>query len=150
MFPTFYRTQKFILMFVRVSHSILIQMNSVHILTHYFFNINFNIFLLFSLRSLQVFWLKFCMLFSSPHSGYMTSPSPWFHHPINIWWRKQVMKLFLMQFSPSFNYFLCLLGPNIFLSTLFINTTNSHSSFQITIKFHNAHTRTHTCTLFNF
>jgi len=113
-------------MFTSVCHSVLMQMNRVHILTPYFFNINFNIFLLFTSRSLQVFWLKFCMHFSSPHASYMASPSPWFHHPINIWWREQIIK-FITQLSPSSCYFLCPLCPNIFLSTLYINT-NSHSS----------------------
>jgi len=53
-------------MFTRVCHSILSQMNPVHHLTPYFFNINFNSFLLFTPRSLQVFWIKFCMHLTSP------------------------------------------------------------------------------------
>jgi hypothetical protein len=35
-----------------------------------------------------------------------------------------------MQFSPVFSYFL-LFGPNIFLSTLFMNTFSLHSSLNV-------------------
>jgi len=38
-----------------------------------------------------------------PHAYYMTRPfhSPWFHHPNNVWWSVQAMKLLIMQSSPT-------------------------------------------------
>jgi hypothetical protein len=59
----------------------------------------------------------------------MSSPphSPWFNHPNNIWWR--IHRLW----SSSLCNFLhdpssCLLGPNIFLNTLFSKTLSLRSS----------------------
>jgi hypothetical protein len=49
------------------------------------------------------------------------SHSPWFGHPYNVCCRVQIMKLLIMQFSP-FSATSSLLGPNIFLSTPFLNT----------------------------
>jgi hypothetical protein len=44
---------------------------------------------------------------------------PWFYDPNNIWWRVEVMTLFIMPVSsPSCHSFL---GPHIFLGTLFLN-----------------------------
>ena len=49
----------------------------------------------------------------------MPSPShySWFHHPNNIWWAIQIIKLLIMYFSPLLCY-LVPLRPNIPLSTL--------------------------------
>jgi hypothetical protein len=51
---------------------------------------------------------------------YLFRPSHplWFGHPNNIWWRAQIMKLLIMQFSPASCYFL--LGQHILFRTLFL------------------------------
>jgi hypothetical protein len=58
-----------------------------------------------------------------PHACYMSRPphTPWFDRPDNIWWSLQVVKLLIMQSSPSSCYFHHP-SPNILLSTLFLNT----------------------------
>ena len=62
-------------------------------------------------------------LLSYPHTCYMPCPfySSWFYYPNGIWWRVQIIKLLVMQFSPLPCY-LVPLSPNIILSTLFSNT----------------------------
>jgi hypothetical protein len=57
-----------------------------------------------------------CGLFPS---GYMTCPPhpPWLDHSNYTWRRVQIMKLLIMQFSPTSCHFTSL-GPNILLSTL--------------------------------
>jgi hypothetical protein len=55
------------------------------------------------------------------------SRSPSFDHIINIRWRLQVMKLFIMQSSP----FSCYLGPHILLSILFSNILSLCSSLSV-------------------
>jgi hypothetical protein len=57
------------------------------------------------------------------HPCYMPHPSypPAFDHPNKIWWSVQVMKLLIMQSSPTTS---SLLGTNILLSTLFSDTLN--------------------------
>jgi hypothetical protein len=59
-----------------------------------------------------------------PHSCYMPCPShpPWLDHSNYIWRRVQVMKLLIMQFSPT-SCHLSLFGPNT-VSTLSSNTLN--------------------------
>jgi len=52
----------------------------------------------------------------------MLRPSP---HTNNTWWRVQVMKLLIMQSSPTSHLFH--LGPNILLSTLFPNNLSLFS-----------------------
>lgn len=47
--------------------------------------------------------------FSSYHVCYMNCPQhPWIYHPNNVWWIVQIMKLPIMQFSPSSDYFISL------------------------------------------
>jgi hypothetical protein len=57
----------------------------------------------------------------APNSFYMPlqSHSPWRNHSNYIWRRVQFMKLLIMQCSPVTS---SLFGPNILLSTLFLNT----------------------------
>jgi hypothetical protein len=61
-----------------------------------------------------------CYLSHSSHTA-------WFYHPNNIWWSIQVMRLLVMQSSPTSHPFPTL-GPNILLSTLVSNTVNLCSS----------------------
>jgi hypothetical protein len=60
--------------------------------------------------SFRLFNQKFCTHFSSPHAYYMPCPSnpSWYDHPNNIWWRVQIMQLFIVLFFPSSFYFLSL------------------------------------------
>jgi hypothetical protein len=62
----------------------------------------------------------------------MSTPphSPWFNHPNNIQWRIQAVKFIIMQFSPSSS----LLGPDIFLNTLFSKTLSLCSSSEVRSK----------------
>ena len=57
----------------------------------------------------------------------------------NIWWEVQTMKLVIMQFSPAPCYF-PLLGPNIFLSTLFWSILSLQSPLNMKTKF-NTHAK---------
>jgi len=105
-------------------------MNPVHIFPPYFFKIYSNI--IFpstpwssSDFSLQVFQLKFYMYLSSL-ACYMNSHPPCFDCPDNISWWAQVLKLFIMHFSPTSCHFL--IGSNILLSVLFWSTLNLCSS----------------------
>jgi hypothetical protein len=54
----------------------------------------------------------------------------WLYHFNYIWWKVQVMKLLIMQIL-SILLQLEFFGPNILLSTLFSNTLNLCSSFNI-------------------
>jgi len=79
-------------------------------------------------------------LLSPIHVCYMSCPpnSCWFDHA-NIWWGVRDHK------TPHCVFFstpvtLSLLGPNIFLSTLFLNTLSLYSSFNMRTKFH-THTK---------
>jgi hypothetical protein len=53
---------------------------------------------------------------------------PWFKHPNKIRWRIQAVKFIIMQFSP---WSIFLLGPNIFLKTLFSKTLSLCSSSKV-------------------
>jgi hypothetical protein len=64
-----------------------------------------------------------------PHSCYMPRPSH-SHHPHNIGWRAQIMKLLIMKFSPL-PWYLVPLRPNILLDTLFSNTISLRSSLNV-------------------
>jgi hypothetical protein len=66
------------------------------------------------------------------HAIYMPrqSPPPWFDHPNNIWWRVQIMKLLIMQFSSAS----CHSIPLRFKYSpkhLFSNTINLCSCFNV-------------------
>ena len=64
----------------------------------------------------------------SPHTRYMSrSSNSRFHHPHNIGWAVQIIKLLIMQFSPL-PCTSSLLSPNIVFSTLFSNTLSLRSS----------------------
>ena len=67
--------------------------------------------------------------FSLPHTCHMPclSHPPWFGHPYNVCCTVPIMKLLIMQFSPV-PAISSLLGPNIFLSILFLNTPSLCSS----------------------
>ena len=69
------------------------------------------------------------------HVCYMSHPSnsSWFDHT-NIWWGVGDHKIPHYVFFPT-PITLSLLGPNIFLSTLFLNTLSLYSSFNMRTKF---------------
>jgi len=75
-----------------------------------------------------------------PHTCHMSRPSnrPCFGH-LAIWRKVQIMKLFIMQFSPSSCNFL-LSGPKYFGSTLFWNALSPVPPLTRQIKSH-THTR---------
>jgi hypothetical protein len=113
---------------------ILSQFNPLNILTPSFLKMHFNVILpstpispkLFS--SLQVFRLKLCMNFSSPHASCMsTISSSLINHPNNIWWSVQINKTSLSSFLPNHITY-SLFGPDILLSTL-LSTPFSLSVF---------------------
>jgi hypothetical protein len=52
------------------------------------------------------------------------SHSPWFFHPNNVWWKTEMMKLLIMQFSPVSWYFFPFRSKYI-LSSLFSNLCSS-------------------------
>ena len=80
---------------------ILSQMNPLHALPYYIFNIHFNCILPSKPRSSKwflSFWFprhKPAYVPLLPHTCYMPCPphSPWCNHSNNIWWGVQVMKL---------------------------------------------------------
>jgi hypothetical protein len=86
---------------------ILSQINPVHTTKPYFSKIHLNIILpLKSSYWYFSFWFsqpKSYMHSSSPHAFYMPWPShpPWINHSNYITWRIQVMKLLILQFSPT-------------------------------------------------
>jgi hypothetical protein len=103
------------------------QMNPVHALTPYYFNIHFNIFLhlclgllsgsfihVFRLIILRAFVISLSVLRALPSDPY------WFDHP--TWWKLKIMKLLIVQFSSSSCFFV--FGPNNLLSISFPNTDN--------------------------
>jgi hypothetical protein len=108
-FPTFYGTRMFISM-LTIAHPlvrILSQINPVHISTFYLSQIHLPL-MFTSLWWFHFFWVslqnpKACSL---PHTSCMPCPSypPWLHHSNYTWWRLKVMKVLIIQFSPtSFN-----------------------------------------------
>jgi hypothetical protein len=66
-----------------------------------------------SKSSISVFRQKFCVHFSAPRACYMPFPShpPWPGHLNTIWWRVQIMKLFIMYFLFLFTYYSPFLRP---------------------------------------
>ena len=98
-----YRTWEFIKVFKTARHfSLSARQNSFYAIIFYFFHINLNIILpsssRYSKRSLvfQVSPPKPSMHFSSPHACYMPRPShSRFHHPNNIRWAIQIIKLII-------------------------------------------------------
>jgi hypothetical protein len=70
------------------------------------------------------------------HACHMSHPSnsPQFDHPNSMSWNMQIMKLLIMQLLHQ--YFFCLLGPNILLSSLFTNTLNLCSYFRVETEIH--------------
>jgi hypothetical protein len=92
--------------------AILGQVNLVHTTPFYFSKINFNIVHLHTICSSSwslYFWLShqypICIPLL-PHSCYTHCPShpPWLYHSNYTWRRVQVMKLLIMQFSPTESY----------------------------------------------
>jgi hypothetical protein len=110
----------------RKVHSLMCWQESV---TFHPISLRFNVILSSHLRLGLPNWLvlssfatmSFLYIFHLFHACYMSrSPHrPLFDH-FNICWSVQVMKFLIMQYSPTSRYFL--LGPNIFLRTLFSDT----------------------------
>ena len=102
----------------------------------YFLKTHFNIILTYSYTIQVVSFPQvspskpYIHLFS--HILLMTHPSLSFliPHSNNIWWGVQIIKLLIMH-SPKVPVTSSLLGPNIFLSTLFSNTLSLHSSASV-------------------
>jgi hypothetical protein len=92
-------------------HLIRSQFNPVHILiSHFFYQFQYP-----SIHTKVSEVVHLHKIFSTTilYACYMPHPSypPWFDHPNNIWWRVQIIKLLIIQFSlPSF------VGPNILLA----------------------------------
>ena len=104
------------------------------------FNISLPSMLRFSKCSLSILFPHQNPVHTAPlphiHVCYMSHPSnsSWFDYA-NIWWGVKDHKI------PHYVFFstpvtLFLLGPNIFLSTLFLNTLSLYSSFNMRTKFH--------------
>jgi hypothetical protein len=120
------------------SSHILSQINPIHTTLSYVSKICLNIILPFTSRSA---WWPLSLWISNqnpvcipllPHSCYMpcSSHPPWLDHSKYTWWRVQVLKLLIIQFSPtSLTY--SLFGPNILLSTLFSDTLSLCSSLNV-------------------
>jgi len=113
--------------------AILSQLNPAQTLPSYFFKIPFKIILQCTHRSSKASWHQVSLpppppppgpkkthvnISLLPHTFHITSQShsPCFHHPNKIWRGVTVMKMLVMQFSPSSStcHPLC---PNTFLST---------------------------------
>jgi hypothetical protein len=125
--PALYGSWRFIIMFTRDSHCSLHEPDES--CSHSSTLFLLDAFLLSMLRSSKWFlpfrfsdynFICISHLSCLPH----TPPPhpPWFDYPNNTWWRMQIMKVLIMQFSPSSCYFLPL-GANILLSTLFSSTS---------------------------
>jgi hypothetical protein len=83
----------------------------VHIFITYYFKIHFNIILPSMSMSSNwfsglIFSPKFCMHFSSPPilANVLPSHSPWCDPLNNLWWKIQVMKILIIQFTPTSCY----------------------------------------------
>jgi hypothetical protein len=92
---------------------VLNQIHPVHTFLPYFPKTHSSIIFPFMPRSSSdlfpsVLLSKILYAFLICHVCHMPYPShpPWFDHPNNMWWSMQVMKLFIMQSSPSFCHFL--------------------------------------------
>jgi hypothetical protein len=99
--------------------------------TSHFLKIHFNIILPFVPRSCKGPLSLKCPLRTSPvsHTCYMprSSRSSWFDIPHNILWVVHLIQLLLTQ-SCAVCCYLYVLGPSIFLNTLFSNTLSLRSS----------------------
>ena len=117
---------------------ILSQLDPVHISTSYFLNIDFNISLPFKpgspKRSLSLRFPHQNPVGAStlPHTCYMLrlSHSSWFYDLNNIWWGAETIKLIVIQSSQPLVTW-TLVGPHIFLNTLFSDTLNLRSSLNV-------------------
>jgi hypothetical protein len=88
--------------------------NPVHTPERYFPQIHFDIILSFTPRSSEgLFPWGFpafivCAFLIFPSALYAPPTHPWFDHPNNIWWRVQIVELFIMQFhnlqDPKIDY----------------------------------------------
>ena len=117
---------------------ILSQLDSVHNITSHFMKIHSNIILPSTHGSpkcsLSLRFPHQNPLYAPPlfHTRYMPHPShsSRFYHPNNIGWAVQRIMLFIMQFlhSPVTS---SLLGTNILLNTIFLNTLSQLSSFNV-------------------
>jgi hypothetical protein len=66
------------------------------------------------------------------------SNPPWYNHPNNIYWRVQIMKLLIMQFSLTTWHFLPLKSKH-FLRTHFSDTPNLCSTLELDVSETNFH-----------
>jgi len=123
---------------------ILSQINPLHTLPSYFFKIHFNIICPFMHRSSKLS-LSFSFVHQNPtckslllHTCHMSCLTyhPRFYHPKNMYWAVQIVQLLNMQVSPALSTF-SLLGPNMFLSTLFSNSSSLCSPLMWETKFNN-------------
>jgi len=138
-FPTFYRTWWFIPIYKsQLLACILSQINPVHTFSSFALKSHFNIILppipgysKWSVSHRFSHWNPGCT--SPPHMCSISclSYSSWSHHPNNVWWGVQIMKLVVMQFSILPVTF-SLSGANIFISTLFSKTLSLCFSHNVT------------------
>jgi hypothetical protein len=108
-------------------------MNPIHTLIPCFLMIHFNIILpsppvFLVVSSFNVSYQNFGCTFHPCHACYSPYPSHLFGNSNNIWRGVQIMKLLIMQFSPSLCHFFSL-RPDTHLSTLFSNILSICSSF---------------------
>ena len=137
-FPAFYGTQRFITAFTTARHLSLSSARSIQSMSpSHFLKIHFNIILPATPKSSK--WsvsLRFlhqnCVSTAPvPQTCYMFRPYySSFDNRNNTWWAEHITKLLVMQSSPP-HVTLSLLGPNIFLNTLFLSTLNVCSSVSV-------------------
>jgi hypothetical protein len=108
-FPTFYETWRFITVLIRAPLliHILSQINRIHITPSYHSKIYFNSIPTYVLVFPVAYFLlafspKSYVRSSSPNFCYMPHPShpPWLDYCNYTWWKLQITKLLIMQFSP--------------------------------------------------
>jgi len=140
-FSAFYVTLRFITVFKSpASVPVLSQMHPIHTFPTYFPKIPSNIIFpcTYTLRH-----SKWSIPFRFPDQNFVRiyyisracyvprlSHLPWFYDLNNIWWRTQVMQLFLCNFLQSPTTY-SLLASNILLNTLFSNILNLCSSLNM-------------------
>jgi hypothetical protein len=111
-FPALNGIRRFITAFARALHWSLSWTRKIHTITSHLSKIKFNTIRLptsWSSQWSRSFWLSY-MHSSSPPSCYMLCPShpTWLDHSDYIWRREQVIKLLIMQFSPTSCHFISL------------------------------------------